>query len=135
MIFIEMNKITYKKKLTDINFVKVFEVGTNFDIFLKFVHLLIRNVYNSCQVLYVQCKMRVLILGLVFRALLSQSIIVDSAGVTDRARGGIVAPTDFRGSSPCANFITANFITAIFKTITKIWLMRFYGLFILLLRT
>ena len=47
--------------------------------------------------------MRVLILGLVFRALLSQSIIVDRAGGTGRAggqegrglRGGVVAPTDF----------------------------------------
>ena len=48
---------------------------------------LIRNVYNSCQVLYVQCKMRVLILGLVFRALLSQSIIVDRAGGRGKAEG------------------------------------------------
>ena len=42
---------------------------------------------------------------------------------------------EYREFSPYANFITANFITAFFKTITKIWLMRFYGLFILLVRT
>ena len=53
----------------------------------SFIQLLIQNVYNSCQVLYVQCKMRVLILGLVFRALLSQSIIVDRAGGNREGRG------------------------------------------------
>jgi hypothetical protein len=56
----------------------------------------------------------------------------------------------YREFSPYANFISANFITAIFKTFLKylangdfymflanaiIWLMRFYVLFISLLRS
>ena len=44
----------------------------------------------------------------------------------------------YREFSPYANFITANFITAVFKNFLdhylKIQLMQFYGLFILLLR-
>ena len=41
----------------------------------------------------------------------------------------------YREFSPYANFITANFVTVFFKTITIILLMRFYGLFILLVRS
>ena len=33
----------------------------------------------------------------------------------------------YRGSSPYANFIIANFITAIFQNFPDIWLMRFWG--------
>ena len=48
---------------------------------------------------------------------------------------GFLAEAIYREFSPYANFITANLITVVFHSISKIWLMRFYGLFILLLRT
>ena len=50
----------------------------------------------------------------------------------------------YRGFSPYANFISANFITAVFQNFPKIlpyaifmysWLMRFYVIFISLLRS
>ena len=40
----------------------------------------------------------------------------------------------YRGFSPYSNFITANFITAIFQKIPQICLMRIFGYFISLVR-